>query len=179
MYAELIKHETCIVGAGISGLYSALCAIDSGQKNVHVYEALDRPGGKIRSQVLNGLTFNMGGEFIDTDDERTVALCKRLGLNLIECTDQKEYGFQGANGEIVEDFLSQYAPVSEKIISDRREIQAHPDGTLSHHLKELSLIEYIIELGHTDSLKHIPSLILKIAMESYAGEVGQPPQSIS
>lgn len=179
MYGRLSKNKTCIVGGGISGLYSALCAVDSGQTDVHVYEALDRLGGKIRSQALNGLTFNMGGEFIDTDDELTVALCKRLGLNLIECTDQKEYGFQGANGEIVKDFLSQYAPISEKIISDRREIQAYPDGMLSHHLKGLSLVEYITEISHTDSLKHVPSAILEIAMASYAGEVGQPPQNIS
>jgi hypothetical protein len=179
MYAELSEPKTCIIGGGISGLYAALCLVDSGQTNVHVYEALNRLGGKIRSDVLNGLTFNMGGEFIDTDDELTIALCKRLGLNLIECTDQKEYGFQGPNGEIVNDFLSQYAPISEKIIADRREIQAHPDGMLSHHLKRLSLIEYITEISHTDPLKHIPPLILEIAMESYAGEVGQPPQNIS
>lgn len=188
---------TVIVGAGISGLYSALLALDSGQKDIHVYEATDRVGGKIKSTVMNGQVLNMGAEFIDADHERLVKLCKRLGLGLNECHDQKRVLFQGPDGNVMWDFLPKYAPIAHQVMRDREAMENNPGGAHAHMLQSMTLSDYLAQLGQiisanegrgffaklwdavTFKSNRVPQAVLATAAQSYASEVGQPPEHIS
>ncbi len=175
-----VKNETAIVGGGITGLYSALRALDSGQTDIHVYESSPaRLGGKIKSTTLHNITFNMGAEFVDSDDDLMHQLCHRLGLKLIACADQYKNGFQAPNGQLYPNFYQEYAQVAEKIIHDRRTILAHPKGHLARSMDTLSLVDYIDSLRRDPQFEHVPSIVFDIAMNSFAAEVGQPAENIT
>ncbi len=144
-----------------------------------MYEASTKLGGKIKSQELHGHVFNMGGEFIDSDDTLMIGLCERLGLRLTQCTDQQNHAFQEESGAISEDFFRQYAPVAQQIICDRKEMLAHPDGELTRSIKELSLAEYMDTLRKRPEFASVPLSVFDIALNAYAGEVGQTPERVT
>jgi len=68
-----------IAGAGISGLAAAYELQRAGIEVV-VLEAGDRPGGKIDSALVGGLTVDSGPDGFVTRDPAAAELCRRLGL---------------------------------------------------------------------------------------------------
>ena len=68
-----------VVGAGISGLVAAYELRRAGIESV-VLEAGDRPGGKIDSAPVGGLTVDSGPDGFVTRDPAATELCRRLGL---------------------------------------------------------------------------------------------------
>src|SRR5262245_38015604 len=73
-----------VVGAGISGMTAAMTLKDAGFRNVTVYEASDRVGGRTYTRSGDGFFdagqwSEWGGELIDTGHELVFALCKRFG----------------------------------------------------------------------------------------------------
>ncbi len=191
------QNNTVIVGGGISGLYSALLAVESGQTNVHVYEGSNRLGGKIQSANLNGQTLNMGAEFIDADHKRLVNLCQRLGLGLQECHDQKNYAFQDASGKMVPDFLQKYQPIARQIIQDREILEKSPNSPYAQQLKSMTLAEYLTMVQKntpveekrdvfkliwdtvTFNSNRVPMRIVNVAAQAYGSESGQTPNNAS
>lgn len=192
------SFDTVVIGGGISGLYSALLAVDSGQKNIHVFEASQRLGGKIVSQTMpDGQVLNMGAEFIDNEHARIVALCKRLHIPLHPCIDQKKALFQGPDGRVVPDFIEQYAPIARQVIRDREAIEAAPDGPYAQQMKSISLADYLAHLQATVPVNddrsfigkvwdfctfrptRVSDEIIHIAANSFTGEAGQPVQNIT
>lgn len=97
-------NRLIVVGAGISGLASAFRI---GQKfassgkplEIEVLEAEDRPGGKIRSEQIDGYVFEWGPNgFLDGKPD-TLELCKDLGIEseLLASSDaaRKRYVLSG------------------------------------------------------------------------------------
>lgn len=75
-----MKVDVAIVGAGLSGLRAARELADAG-RSVVVLEARERVGGRVRSQTLgDGVTVDVGGQWIGDDHERARALAADLGL---------------------------------------------------------------------------------------------------
>jgi monoamine oxidase len=73
--------DLAIVGAGISGLVAAQCALAAGLK-VAVLEARDRVGGRTRAGDLLGHSIDLGGQWIGPMQHRAKALIDALGLRL-------------------------------------------------------------------------------------------------
>lgn len=71
--------QTAIVGAGISGLVAAWTLERQGHE-VHVFEASDRPGGKIQTQTHEGWTWECGPNTLLYQEPEMVRLLHDLGL---------------------------------------------------------------------------------------------------
>jgi len=83
------QPRIAIVGAGISGMTAAMTLKDAGLRNVTVYEASDRVGGRTYTRSGDGFFeagqwSEWGGELIDTGHELVFALCKRFGFDVID-----------------------------------------------------------------------------------------------
>jgi monoamine oxidase len=93
------QPRIAIVGAGISGMTAAMTLKDAGFRNVTVYEASDRVGGRTYTRSGDGFFeagqwSEWGGELIDSDHELVFALCKRFGFDVI---DLERFTAKGSN----------------------------------------------------------------------------------
>ncbi|HEX7060069.1 MAG TPA: flavin monoamine oxidase family protein [Solirubrobacterales bacterium] len=74
--------NVAIVGAGLSGLRAARVLADAGREVV-VLEARDRVGGRLLNATLgDGVTVDVGGQWIGDDHERARGLARELGLEI-------------------------------------------------------------------------------------------------
>lgn len=71
--------KVVVVGAGFAGLRAAELLQEAGH-DVWVYEARNRVGGRVETVAVEGGTYEAGGEWIDADHERVLALMARHGL---------------------------------------------------------------------------------------------------
>lgn len=75
-----------IVGAGIAGLHAAYVLKQNGYYS-EIFEASSRAGGRIftkKDLLNNGITTELGGEFIDSDHEDMLQLAATFGLNVFD-----------------------------------------------------------------------------------------------
>lgn len=57
--------DVIIIGAGLSGLLALKKIVEEGNKiNVEVYEANDRVGGRVCTQVKNGVKIDKGASWV-------------------------------------------------------------------------------------------------------------------
>jgi monoamine oxidase len=68
-----------IVGAGIAGLRCAMLLEKAGHE-VTVFEARDRVGGRMQTVERGDGWYEAGGEWIDADHKRVLALCREFGV---------------------------------------------------------------------------------------------------
>ena len=197
---DATKNGLAIVGGGISGLTSAIVALENGQdpSQIHIYESSDRLGGKIQNGSINGHMVNMGAEFIDSNSP-IMNLCNKLGVALERSQDQNALNFQGPDGRAIadKDFFEAYAPIEHRIFHDKQEIAQNPDGELARQLNALSFEDYMHVLGSsvriesersawqvltdwfTGNKNRVNPDIIEAAITAYSAEVGQPPNNIS
>ena len=71
--------DVVVVGAGLSGLVCARRLAAVGLE-VEVVEARDRVGGRTFSRTIDGLTADLGGEWIAPSQQRVIALAAELGV---------------------------------------------------------------------------------------------------
>ncbi len=71
-----------VVGAGIAGLRTAQLLVERGVE-VSVFEARPRIGGRLETVEIEGRgTYEAGGEWIDADHHRVIALVEESGLSM-------------------------------------------------------------------------------------------------
>jgi predicted NAD/FAD-dependent oxidoreductase len=201
-----VSNGLSIVGGGISGLSTALKAIESGKidpASVHIYEKSGRAGGQIRTAKLDdGTLVNMGAEFIDSDSP-LLSLCEKLGVKTIKSDDQSTYDFQRRNGARFpsEEFFPAYAPLAARIAQDKAEALKNPEGEAAKRLDNMSLEEYIKQAAsetkanpdrswweftkdlfsfNWDRINNrIPEDVVHAVTQAYTAEACQPASNIS
>lgn len=77
-----------VAGAGLSGLAAALALRDAGAR-VTLLDARDRVGGRVLTYRRQGLTAELGAEWIDAGHLTMRALCDRFALSLRPDTAQQ------------------------------------------------------------------------------------------
>ena len=95
-----------VVGAGLAGLSAAFDLHRAGWK-VTVLEARDRVGGRVHTvrKFSEGLVAEGGGEFIEVDHTRMIALADRFGLKLAPAGNWRGenndwFSFGGKSGRV-------------------------------------------------------------------------------
>ena len=95
--SDLCKDNTidvAVVGAGVSGVYSAYKLSQHTDLSIHVYETEDRVGGRTFSVPMPGISdfkADIGAmRFQKNSHKRLFSLAKELGLTIIPFTTQSE-----------------------------------------------------------------------------------------
>lgn len=78
-------YDTIVVGAGLSGLSAAQQLLLAG-RDVLVLEATHRAGGKIQSELVDGMPLDLGAQWIRPGYEKVLELIQLLGLQVVEKT---------------------------------------------------------------------------------------------
>jgi len=168
--------KIAIIGGGISGLTAAHYLNKAGFKPT-VYEAAKRTGGRMMSAtglLADGITTELGGEFIDSSHQDMLRLCKEFNLGLLDMhapTEVEknliEHDFYFDNRRITEKSLIEaikpYLPIIKKdaiLVATRN----YKNPALIA-LDKLSLDEYLQKIGITGWLYEL----LRI---SYTAEMG-------
>ncbi len=84
-----IVPDVIVVGAGLSGLTAAR-ELDRAGLEALVLEARDRPGGRTQVADVEGVTVDLGGEWVDEAHAEIRGLIGDLGLNLYPFERRKE-----------------------------------------------------------------------------------------
>lgn len=84
--------RVAVVGAGISGLRAAMLLEKKGAE-VEVFEARDRVGG--RTWTIKEGDYDAGGEWIDSDHKRMIALIEELGFELAPSVGPRQVFYGG------------------------------------------------------------------------------------
>ncbi|KHK99008.1 Putrescine oxidase [Microbacterium mangrovi] len=74
----MLQRDVVVIGAGISGLMAARRLVEAGH-SVAVLEARDRVGGRTWSDTVDGEFFEIGGQWVSSDQDALIALLKELG----------------------------------------------------------------------------------------------------
>lgn len=168
--------KIAIIGGGIAGLTAAHCLNKAGFKPT-IYEAAKRTGGRMMSVtglLAEGVTTELGGEFIDSSHKDILGLCKELNLKLLDMEAPDElkrslvqHDFYFDNRRITEKSLIEafkpYLPIIKKD-ADLVAIGNYKNPALIA-LDKLSLDEYLQKIGITGWLYEL----LRI---SYTAEMG-------
>ncbi len=173
------ENQTVIVGGGITGLYAAYRAVEAGYTNIHVYEAAEHLGGKIKTVKAGEQHFDMGPEFIDSTHTRLLALCKALGVALEEAPDQRTDHFQDAQGKRDSDFLKHYRPIAERILRDKEKLQRDPNGADAARFESISLADYVAALLKEPGMPKNANAVMAVILQAFSAEVGQDPKHIT
>ncbi|MEY4590759.1 MAG: hypothetical protein RL497_2835 [Pseudomonadota bacterium] len=150
------KPQIAILGAGMAGLMAGYMLKKHGV-SAQIYDAAERTGGRVFSQanlVADGITTELGGEFIDSNHKTLLALAKEFKLPLLDTaadTQVDKYDFYIENTHYtVDDLLKALAPFSKSILAD---INSLPDEITyknpgnAHKFDQLSIVDYLIKKG--------------------------------
>ncbi len=74
-----MEAEVIVVGAGLAGLTAATWLARAG-RDVLVLEARDRVGGRTYTRVFDGMSFDLGGQWLGPTQRRMLALCREHGV---------------------------------------------------------------------------------------------------
>lgn len=151
-----LKPRTAIVGAGIAGLNCAYKLRKAGVP-VHVFEASSRSGGRMftaNNLLAQGITTELGGEFIDSGHEELLNLVKEFKLAMWDFRKPSKvkaeaFFFNGRHyteKEVVKAFI----PLAKKIARDYDSLGeevSYRDHGNGKELDNTSIAEYLDRIG--------------------------------
>ena len=165
-----------IIGGGIAGLTAAHYLNKQGFKPT-IYEAAKRTGGRVMSAtglLAEGITTELGGEFIDSSHQDMLDLCKEFHLNFLDMQAPNEL----KKNLVIDDFYFDNRRISEKTLVEnlkpffkiiQKDAALVATGNFKNPdlmaLDKLSLEEYLQKIGITGWLYDLMRI-------SYASEMG-------
>lgn len=96
------KLDAVVVGAGLSGLTAARELSRAGLETL-VLEARSRPGGRTQTTGIEGVTVDLGGEWVDSAHMEIRNLAEDLGITLHPFERSKENARWRIRGEVSEE----------------------------------------------------------------------------
>lgn len=96
------QSEFAIIGGGLSGLALADRLHRAG-RDVHLFEARDRLGGRILTQVADGSGYDMGPSWFWPGQPRMAGLVQALGLEVFEQHATGALSYETETGEVLRD----------------------------------------------------------------------------
>jgi putrescine oxidase len=94
----VLERDVVVIGAGISGLMAARRLVEAGH-SVAVLEARDRVGGRTWSDTIDGEFFEIGGQWVSSDQDALIALLKELGKETYSRYREGNSVYVARNGE--------------------------------------------------------------------------------
>jgi monoamine oxidase len=163
---KALTPRVAIVGGGLSGLVAAWHLRRAGIEST-IYDGALRTGGRIHSArdvVADGLTTELGAEFIDSNHADILALAKSFGLELIDSQANDEAGlireayFFGGRlyneAEIVEQFRPVAATMARDFSALGDEIDYRNDGGAAE-LDRTSLAAYLDRVAPSGAIRRL------------------------
>jgi monoamine oxidase len=165
-----------IVGAGIAGLNAAFKLQQAGLQ-ARIFEGSDRVGGRMftaQNLLGEGLTTELGGEFIDSTHEEMLALMTEFGLERLDTRGPEtvklkpETYFINGRHYTLEQAARAFVPIAKRILADydsmgevvdykteggggafdRQSIAEYLDGLkVTGWMRELLDVAYVTEYG--------------------------------
>lgn len=164
-----------IVGAGMAGLHAAYLLEKAGFSPI-IYEASSRTGGRMYSAtniMANGLTTEIGGEFIDSNHQDMLNLAQIFGLSLIDVstdtTVTKDAYFFNNQHYTLEQVINALTPYAGSIKADIDLYNNDYDAAVAA-FDNLSMEEYFDNKGITGWLK---SLLVEAFVTEFGLNVGE------
>lgn len=157
-YINQQKKKIAIIGAGIAGLNAAITLQEKGI-TADVYEASQRAGGRMFTgyNILGeGLSTELGAEFIDTDHAEMIRLVRKYNLELLDTFQQSEQGLSDTlyfNGNYYSeaDAAKEFLKLLPKIIPDKRSLS--PNINAFHYSESdrffdnMTMTQYLDRIG--------------------------------
>lgn len=146
-------HSVAIIGGGIAGLNAANVLLKLGI-TATIYEASDRAGGRIFTQYMdNGLTRELGAEFIDSNHYDMLSLADEFELELMDCAlDNHDNGldehffYYGKKRRTEKDIIDEFKKVKDVIETDKNDYETHKNVSLADYLKKLGVQGWFYDL---------------------------------
>ncbi len=158
------QPKIAIIGGGIAGLYAAYLLQKSGI-NAQIYEADKRVGGRMitQSNILgDGITTELGGEFVDSIMGDIISLCSEFKINLLniyeDCEKNKlirETYFLNNKHYSEKDVFNEFKKIAKFIENDKNLCGQNTDTEHAKQLDNISLGNYIDSLKCSKWLKEI------------------------
>ena len=149
------QPRIAIIGAGIAGL-NAACQLKKAGLEAQIYEASARTGGRMFSlhdKFGQGLSTDLGGEFVDTTHEDILELLKEFNLGYYDLRQEKiahKSFYFGGRHRTEHDLRQALQPFIGPLVKDISALPARLDYTTGEqfaHIDKLSITEYIKGLG--------------------------------
>lgn len=86
------RSEVVVVGAGYAGLAAAL-ALHDGGRDVAVLEGRDRVGGRVHTEVHDGVPLDLGGMWVGANHGRFRSLLERFGISTFPTPERGRVGW--------------------------------------------------------------------------------------
>ncbi|MBG6218162.1 putrescine oxidase [Arthrobacter sp. CAN_A6] len=107
-----VESDVVVIGAGPSGLTAARELRKAGH-SATVLEARDRVGGRTHTDIIEGATLEIGGQWVSPDQLALIALLKDLGLETYSRYREGESVYIGADGKAIR-YTGEMFPVSRR-----------------------------------------------------------------
>lgn len=155
-----------IVGAGMGGLNTAYKLQKAGL-TAKIFEGANRTGGRMftaRDLLADGLTTELGGEFIDSSHEEMLALMTEFGLEKLDTQGPEAASLKGETYFINrrhythEQAAAAFAPLAKKIFEDYDALgdvvdyQTEGGGTA---IDRMSIAQYLDKIGATGWMREL------------------------
>lgn len=141
-----------ILGGGVAGLNAAYTLKKKGI-TAQIYEASNRVGGRMltaRNVFGNGITTEIGGEFIDSGHSEMLALANELNLEVIDTsldTLEKQLFFINNQKYSLSEVIEEFKIIAPKIIADQNKIDENITNNAAKLFDKMPLKQYLQSLN--------------------------------